>query len=215
MSEAPLSPVVQPAGIELDRRQVSVASSIKPCACGCSTGDWPAARVAGQSGIWRQRWQFLATAWFAPTIQLYAKASSRGVSVTGLTSRNCLKRALAHEKLSTKVSTGFSTGLPTALSTNWLDLPVVPSVKLSTAERWGALKKNHLATPPEWSAPGFSGGCSGVRSFSFRGVGQVERGFLAKTGFAATVLWRSGGGCALARNDCCLFAQFQRHAVHG
>ncbi|MDF9904189.1 UNVERIFIED_ORG: DNA-binding transcriptional regulator YhcF (GntR family) [Pseudomonas reinekei] len=215
MTDAPLSLSFNPAGIELDRRlglsrQLYQALRLRVLDGRLASGTrLPASRdLAAALAISRNS---VVRAYD----QLYAEGFIEGRVGDGTYVAQLPQAALPAKKLSTKISTGFSTGLSTTLSTNWLDLPVDPSRQSYPQRSDGTGEKQPFTQSAERSAAGISGRCSGVRSVSIRGLGQAECGFLAQAGFAAAVLRRPGWRCAPARDDCCVFAQFPWHAVHG
>jgi len=112
--------------------------------------------------------------------QLYAEGFIEGRVGDGTYVAQLPQTALPAKKLSTKVSTGFSTGLPTALSTNWLDLPVIPSSKVIHSGALGRVEKNHLAKPPSGPPKAFRVGVPAFDLFPFEVWAKLNAAFWRK-----------------------------------
>ncbi|QVW23300.1 PLP-dependent aminotransferase family protein [Pseudomonas hormoni] len=180
MTDAPLSLSFNPAGIELDRRQ------------GLSRQLYQALRLRVLDGRLASGTRLPASRDLAAALaisrnsvvraydQLYAEGFIEGRVGDGTYVAQLPQTALPEKKLSTKVSTGLSTGLPTALSTNWLDLPVVPSSKVIHSGALGRVEKNHLATPPSGPPRAFRVGVPAFDLFPFEVWAKLNAAFWRK-----------------------------------
>ncbi|GID04963.1 PLP-dependent aminotransferase family protein [Pseudomonas sp. 008] len=180
MSNTPLPSSFNPAGIELDRRQ------------GLSRQLYQALRVRVLDGRLASGTRLPASRDLATALsisrnsvvraydQLYAEGFIEGRVGDGTYVAQLPQAALPAKKLSTKVSTGFSTGLPTALSTNWLDLPVVPSSKVIHSGALGRVEKNHLAAPPGGPPRAFRVGVPAFDLFPFEVWAKLNAAFWRK-----------------------------------
>jgi GntR family transcriptional regulator/MocR family aminotransferase len=84
------------------------------------------------------------------------------------------------KKLSTKVSTGFSTSLSPGLSTNWLDLPVIPSSQVIHSAALGRVENNHLPLPPTGPPRAFRVGVPAFDLFPFDVWAKLNAAFWRK-----------------------------------
>lgn len=180
MTQAPLSLPFNPAGIELDRRQ------------GLSRQLYQALRLRVLDGRLASGTRLPASRDLAAALaisrnsvvraydQLYAEGFIEGRVGDGTYIAQLPQTALPAKKLSTKVSTALSTGLPTALSTNWLDLPVVPSSKVIHSSGLGRVEKNHLATPPSGPPRAFRVGVPAFDLFPFEVWAKLNAAFWRK-----------------------------------
>ncbi|CAN7161846.1 MULTISPECIES: PLP-dependent aminotransferase family protein [unclassified Pseudomonas] len=180
MSNTPLPSSFNPAGIELDRRQ------------GLSRQLYQALRVRVLDGRLASGTRLPASRDLATALsisrnsvvraydQLYAEGFIEGRVGDGTYVAQLPQAALPAKKLSTKVSTGFSTGLPTTLSTNWLDLPVVPSSKVIHSSALGRVEKNHLAVPPGGPPRAFRVGVPAFDLFPFEVWAKLNAAFWRK-----------------------------------
>lgn len=181
MPESPtLSMPFNPAGIELDRRQ------------GLSRQLYQALRLRVLDGRLASGTRLPASRDLAAALaisrnsvvraydQLYAEGFIEGRVGDGTYVAQLPQSALPTKKLSTKVSTGFSTGLPTALSTNWLDLPVVPSSKVIHSGAAQRLENNHLALPPSGPPKAFRVGVPAFDLFPFEVWAKLNAAFWRK-----------------------------------
>ncbi|WP_166221963.1 PLP-dependent aminotransferase family protein [Pseudomonas atagonensis] len=181
MSDAStLSLSFNPAGIELDRRQglsrqLYQALRLRVLDGRLASGTrLPASRdLAAALGISRNS---VVRAYD----QLYAEGFIEGRVGDGTYVAQLAQVLTPEKKLSTKVSTGFSTGLPTALSTNWLDLPVVPSSKVIHSGTFTRLEKNHLPTPPSGPPRAFRVGVPAFDLFPFEVWAKLNAAFWRK-----------------------------------
>ncbi|MDB5997796.1 MAG: GntR family transcriptional regulator [Pseudomonas sp.] len=180
MTQAPLSLPFNPAGIELDRRQ------------GLSRQLYQALRLRVLDGRLASGTRLPASRDLAAALaisrnsvvraydQLYAEGFIEGRVGDGTYIAQLPQTTLPAKKLSTKVSTALSTGLPTALSTNWLDLPVVPSSKVIHSSGLGRVEKNHLATPPSGPPRAFRVGVPAFDLFPFEVWAKLNAAFWRK-----------------------------------
>lgn len=180
MTDVPLSLSFNPAGIELDPRQ------------GLSRQLYQALRVRVLDGRLASGTRLPASRDLAAALsisrnsvvraydQLYAEGFIEGRVGDGTYVAQLPQTALPAKKLSTKVSTGFSTGLPTALSTNWLDLPVIPSSKVIHSGALGRVEKNHLAKPPSGPPKAFRVGVPAFDLFPFEVWAKLNAAFWRK-----------------------------------
>lgn len=180
MSRESLSLSFNPAGIELDRRQ------------GLSRQLYQALRVRVLDGRLASGTRLPASRDLAAALaisrnsvvraydQLYAEGFIEGRVGDGTYVAQLPQSALPGRKLSTKVSTGFSTGLPTALSTNWLDLPVVPSSKVIHSGALGRVEKHHLPRPPSGPPRAFRVGVPAFDLFPFEVWAKLNAAFWRK-----------------------------------
>lgn len=180
MTQAPLSLPFNPAGIELDRRQ------------GLSRQLYQALRLRVLDGRLASGTRLPASRDLAAALaisrnsvvraydQLYAEGFIEGRVGDGTYIAQLPQTTLPAKKLSTKVSTALSTGLPTALSTNWLDLPVVPSSKVIHSRGLGRVEKNHLATPPSGPPRAFRVGVPAFDLFPFEVWAKLNAAFWRK-----------------------------------
>lgn len=180
MTDAPLSLSFNPAGIELDRRQglsrqLYQALRLRVLDGRLASGTrLPASRdLAAALGISRNS---VVRAYD----QLYAEGFIEGRVGDGTYIAQLPQAVLPGKKLSTKVSTGLSTGLPTALSTNWLDLPVIPSSKVIHNGALGRVEKNHLAMPPSGPPRAFRVGVPAFDLFPFEVWAKLNAAFWRK-----------------------------------
>ena len=181
MPESPtLSMPFNPAGIELDRRQ------------GLSRQLYQALRLRVLDGRLASGTRLPASRDLAAALaisrnsvvraydQLYAEGFIEGRVGDGTYVAQLPQSVLPKEKLSTKVSTGFSTGLPTTLSTNWLDLPVVPSSKVIHSDALQRVENNHLALPPSGPPRAFRVGVPAFDLFPFDVWAKLNAAFWRK-----------------------------------
>lgn len=180
MSNTPLPSSFNPAGIELDPRQ------------GLSRQLYQALRVRVLDGRLASGTRLPASRDLAAALsisrnsvvraydQLYAEGFIEGRVGDGTYVAQLPQAALPMKKLSTKVSTGFSTGLPTTLSTNWLDLPVIPSSKVIHGGALGRVEKNHLALPPSGPPRAFRVGVPAFDLFPFEVWAKLNAAFWRK-----------------------------------
>ncbi|EUB83646.1 MocR-like pyridoxine biosynthesis transcription factor PdxR [Pseudomonas sp. GM30] len=181
MPESPtLSMPFNPAGIELDRRQ------------GLSRQLYQALRLRVLDGRLASGTRLPASRDLAAALaisrnsvvraydQLYAEGFIEGRVGDGTYVAQLPQSALPTKKLSTKVSTGFSTGLPTALSTNWLDLPVIPSSKVIHSGAVQRLENNHLSLPPSGPPKAFRVGVPAFDLFPFEVWAKLNAAFWRK-----------------------------------
>ena len=112
--------------------------------------------------------------------QLYAEGFIEGRVGDGTYVANLSSTALPLKKLSTKPSTGFSTGLPTGLSTEWLDLPVGPSSKVTHSNALHRVEKHHLAQPPAGPPRAFRVGVPAFDLFPFEVWAKLNGAFWRK-----------------------------------
>jgi GntR family transcriptional regulator/MocR family aminotransferase len=181
MPDSPtLSMPFNPAGIELDRRQglsrqLYQALRLRVLDGRLASGTrLPASRdLAAALGISRNS---VVRAYD----QLYAEGFIEGKVGDGTYVAQLTHALTSPKKLSTKVSTGLSTGLPTALSTNWLDLPVVPSSKVIHSGTLERIKNNHLATPPSGPPRAFRVGVPAFDLFPFEVWAKLNAAFWRK-----------------------------------
>lgn len=181
MPESPtLSMPFNPAGIELDRRQ------------GLSRQLYQALRLRVLDGRLASGTRLPASRDLATALaisrnsvvraydQLYAEGFIEGRVGDGTYVAQLPQSVLPTKKLSTKVSTGFSTGLPTALSTNWLDLPVIPSSKVIHSGAAQRLENNHLSLPPSGPPKAFRVGVPAFDLFPFEVWAKLNAAFWRK-----------------------------------
>jgi GntR family transcriptional regulator/MocR family aminotransferase len=180
MSSEPLSLSFNPAGIELDRRQ------------GLSRQLYQALRMRVLDGRLTSGTRLPASRDLAAALaisrnsvvraydQLYAEGFIEGRVGDGTYVAQLPQTALPAKKLSTNLSTGFSTGLPTTLSTNWLDLPVVPSSKVIHSGALERVEKNHLAAPPSGPPKAFRVGVPAFDLFPFEVWAKLNAAFWRK-----------------------------------
>lgn len=180
MTDAPLSLSFNPAGIELDRRQ------------GLSRQLYQALRLRVLDGRLASGTRLPASRDLAAALaisrnsvvraydQLYAEGFIEGRVGDGTYVAQLPQTTRPTKKLSTKVSTGLSTGLPTALSTNWLDLPVLPSSKVIHSGALERVEKNHLATPPVGPPRAFRVGVPAFDLFPFEVWAKLNAAFWRK-----------------------------------
>lgn len=181
MPDSPtLSMPFNPAGIELDRRQglsrqLYQALRLRVLDGRLASGTrLPASRdLAAALGISRNS---VVRAYD----QLYAEGFIEGKVGDGTYVAQLTHALTSPKKLSTKVSTGLSTSLPTALSTNWLDLPVVPSSKVIHSGTFERIKNNHLATPPSGPPRAFRVGVPAFDLFPFEVWAKLNAAFWRK-----------------------------------
>jgi GntR family transcriptional regulator/MocR family aminotransferase len=172
MTDAPLSLSFNPAGIELDRRQ------------GLSRQLYQALRLRVLDGR-------LASGTRLP--------ASRDLAAALGVSRNSVVRAydqlFAEGFIEGRVGDGTyvaqlpQTALPAktpgkktsaALSTNWLDLPVVPSAKATRSAALGRVENNHLALPPSGPPRAFRVGVPAFDLFPFEVWAKLNAAFWRK-----------------------------------
>jgi len=183
MTDVPLSLSFNPAGIELDRR------------LGLSRQLYQALRVRVLDGRLASGTRLPASRDLAAALsisrnsvvraydQLYAEGFIEGRVGDGTYVAQLPQSSLPAKKLSTKLSTGFSTGLPTALSTNWLDLPVIPSSKVIHRGALERVEKNHLAKPPSGPPRAFRVGVPAFDLFPFEVWAKLNAAFWRKPDF--------------------------------
>ncbi|SDS95444.1 MocR-like pyridoxine biosynthesis transcription factor PdxR [Pseudomonas prosekii] len=180
MTSEPLSLSFNPAGIELDPRQ------------GLSRQLYQALRARVLDGRLASGTRLPATRDLAAALsisrnsvvraydQLYAEGFIEGRVGDGTYVAQLPQTALPAKKLSTKLSTGLSTGLPTALSTNWLDLPVIPSSKVIHNVALQRVENNHLALPPSGPPKAFRVGVPAFDLFPFEVWAKLNAAFWRK-----------------------------------
>ncbi|VVQ10111.1 HTH-type transcriptional regulatory protein GabR [Pseudomonas fluorescens] len=180
MNSETLSLSFNPAGIELDRRQ------------GLSLQLYQALRVRVLDGRLASGTRLPASRDLAAALaisrnsvvraydQLYAEGFIEGRVGDGTYVAQLSSAVLPAKKISTKVSTGLSTGLPTALSTNWLDMPVVPSSKVIHKGALGRVEKNHLPAPPSGPPRAFRVGVPAFDLFPFEVWAKLNAAFWRK-----------------------------------
>ncbi|TWD47704.1 PLP-dependent aminotransferase family protein [Pseudomonas sp. SJZ131] len=180
MTSEPLSLSFNPAGIELDPRQ------------GLSRQLYQALRARVLDGRLASGTRLPATRDLAAALsisrnsvvraydQLYAEGFIEGRVGDGTYVAQLPQTALPAKKLSTKLSTGLSTGLPTALSTNWLDLPVIPSSKVIHNAALQRVENNHLALPPSGPPKAFRVGVPAFDLFPFEVWAKLNAAFWRK-----------------------------------
>jgi GntR family transcriptional regulator/MocR family aminotransferase len=180
MTDVPLLLSFNPAGIELDRRQ------------GLSRQLYQALRLRVLDGRLASGTRLPASRDLAAALaisrnsvvraydQLYAEGFIEGRVGDGTYVAQLPQTAIPAKKLSTKVSTGFSTGLPTALSTNCLDLSVIPSSKVIHSGALGRVEKNHLALPPSGPPRAFRVGVPAFDLFPFEVWAKLNATFWRK-----------------------------------
>lgn len=180
MTSEPLSLSFNPAGIELDPRQ------------GLSRQLYQALRARVLDGRLASGTRLPATRDLAAALsisrnsvvraydQLYAEGFIEGRVGDGTYVAQLPQAALPAKKLSTKLSTGLSTGLPTALSTNWLDLPVIPSSKVIHNVALQRVENNHLALPPSGPPKAFRVGVPAFDLFPFDVWAKLNAAFWRK-----------------------------------
>ncbi|WP_045122970.1 MocR-like pyridoxine biosynthesis transcription factor PdxR [Pseudomonas sp. GM80] len=181
MPDSPsLSMPFNPAGIELDRRQ------------GLSRQLYQALRLRVLDGRLASGTRLPASRDLAAALaisrnsvvraydQLYAEGFIEGRVGDGTYVAQLSAPPPSAKKLSTKVSTGFSTGLPTALSTNWLDLPVLPSSKVIHSATFSRIEYNHLAKPPSGPPRAFRVGVPAFDLFPFEVWAKLNAAFWRK-----------------------------------
>lgn len=185
MPDSPtLSMPFNPAGIELDRRQglsrqLYQALRLRVLDGRLASGTrLPASRdLAAALGISRNS---VVRAYD----QLYAEGFIEGRVGDGTYVAQLMPITAPAKKLSTKLSTGFSTGLPTALSTNWLDLPVIPSSKVIHSDSFLRIEKNHLSRPPSGPPRAFRVGVPAFDLFPFEVWAKLNAAFWRKPDLA-------------------------------
>jgi GntR family transcriptional regulator/MocR family aminotransferase len=172
MTDAPLSLSFNPAGIELDRRQ------------GLSRQLYQALRLRVLDGRLASGTRLPASRDLAAALaisrnsvvraydQLYAEGFIEGRVGDGTYVAQLPQTALPAKKPSRKVST--------ALSTNWLDLPVVPSCKAIRSGALGRVEKNHLALPPSGPPRAFRVGVPAFDLFPFGVWAKLNAAFWRK-----------------------------------
>ncbi|WP_159813183.1 PLP-dependent aminotransferase family protein [Pseudomonas sp. 18058] len=175
-----LSMPFNPAGIELDRRQ------------GLSRQLYQALRLRVLDGRLASGTRLPASRDLAAALaisrnsvvraydQLYAEGFIEGRVGDGTYVAQLSAPPPSAKKLSTKVSTGLSTGLPTALSTNWLDLPVIPSSKVIHSDTFSRIENNHLAKPPSGPPRAFRVGVPAFDLFPFEVWAKLNAAFWRK-----------------------------------
>ncbi|PKH25903.1 GntR family transcriptional regulator [Pseudomonas sp. 43NM1] len=180
MTSEPLSLSFNPAGIELDPRQ------------GLSRQLYQALRARVLDGRLASGTRLPATRDLAAALsisrnsvvraydQLYAEGFIEGRVGDGTYVAQLPQTALPAKKLSTKLSTGLSTGLPTTLSTNWLDLPVIPSSKVIHNVALQRVENNHLALPPSGPPKAFRVGVPAFDLFPFEVWAKLNAAFWRK-----------------------------------
>ena len=183
MTDVPLSLSFNPAGIELDRR------------LGLSRQLYQALRVRVLDGRLASGTRLPASRDLAAALsisrnsvvraydQLYAEGFIEGRVGDGTYVAQLPQSSLPAKKLSTKLSTGFSTGLSPALSTNWLDLPVIPSSKVIHRGALERVEKNHLAKPPSGPPRAFRVGVPAFDLFPFEVWAKLNAAFWRKPDF--------------------------------
>ena len=183
MTSEPLSLTFNPAGIELDRRQ------------GLSRQLYQALRMRVLDGRLASGTRLPASRDLAAALaisrnsvvraydQLYAEGFIEGRVGDGTYVAQLPQAALPAKKLSTKVSTGFSTGLPTALFTNWHDLPVDSSSKVTHRGALTRVEKNHLPMPPSGPPRAFRVGVPAFDLFPFEVWAKLNAAFWRKPDF--------------------------------
>ncbi|WP_085716169.1 PLP-dependent aminotransferase family protein [Pseudomonas sp. B28(2017)] len=183
MTSEPLSLTFNPAGIELDRRQ------------GLSLQLYQALRMRVLDGRLASGTRLPASRDLAAALaisrnsvvraydQLYAEGFIEGRVGDGTYVAQLPQATLPAKKLSTKVSTGFSTGLPTALSTDWLDLSVDSSSKVTHRDALTRVEKNHLPMPPSGPPRAFRVGVPAFDLFPFEVWAKLNAAFWRKPDF--------------------------------
>jgi len=183
MTSEPLSLTFNPAGIELDRRQGLSRQLYQALRARVLDG-----RLASGTRLPASRDLAAALAISRNSVvraydQLYAEGFIEGRVGDGTYVAQLPQATLPAKKLSTKVSTGFSTGLPTALSTNWLDLPVDSSSKVTHRDALTRVEKNHLPMPPSGPPRAFRVGVPAFDLFPFEVWAKLNAAFWRKPDF--------------------------------
>ncbi|EJM97107.1 transcriptional regulator with HTH domain and aminotransferase domain-containing protein [Pseudomonas sp. GM74] len=183
MTSEPLSLTFNPAGIELDRRQGLSRQLYQALRARVLDG-----RLASGTRLPASRDLAAALAISRNSVvraydQLYAEGFIEGRVGDGTYVAQLPQATLPAKKLSTKVSTGFSTGLPTALSTNWLDLPVDSSSKVTHRDALARVEKNHLPMPPSGPPRAFRVGVPAFDLFPFEVWAKLNAAFWRKPDF--------------------------------
>jgi GntR family transcriptional regulator/MocR family aminotransferase len=172
MTDAPLSLSFNPAGIELDRRQglsrqLYQALRLRVLDGRLASGTrLPASRdLAAALGVSRNS-----------VVRAYDQLFAEGF-IEGRVGDGTYVAQLPQTALPAKTP-GKKT--PAALSTNWLDLPVVPSAKATRSAALGRVEKNHLALPPSGPPRAFRVGVPAFDLFPFEVWAKLNAAFWRK-----------------------------------
>lgn len=172
MTDAPLSLSFNPAGIELDRRQglsrqLYQALRLRVLDGRLASGTrLPASRdLAAALGVSRNS-----------VVRAYDQLFAEGF-IEGRVGDGTYVAQLPQTALPAKTP-GKKT--PAALSTNWLDLPVVPSAKATRSAALGRIEKNHLALPPSGPPRAFRVGVPAFDLFPFEVWAKLNAAFWRK-----------------------------------
>ncbi|WP_455823252.1 MocR-like pyridoxine biosynthesis transcription factor PdxR [Pseudomonas graminis] len=172
--EPPLS--FNPAGIELDRRQGLTRQLYQALRQRVLDG-----RLVGGTRLPASRDLAAALSISRNSVvraydQLYAEGFIEGRVGDG----TYVAQLPTAKKLSTKMSTGLHTGLSPALSTDWLDLPIIPPEKVIHSTALGRVKTNHLALPPSGPPKAFRVGVPAFDLFPFDVWAKLNAAFWRK-----------------------------------
>jgi len=172
MTDAPLSLSFNPAGIELDRRQglsrqLYQALRLRVLDGRLASGTrLPASRdLAAALGISRNS-----------VVRAYDQLFAEGF-IEGRVGDGTYVAQLPQTALPAKTP---GKKKPAALSTNWLDLPVVPSAKATRSAALGRVEKNHLALPPSGPPRAFRVGIPAFDLFPFEVWAKLNAAFWRK-----------------------------------
>jgi len=172
MTDAPLSLSFNPAGIELDRRQglsrqLYQALRLRVLDGRLASGTrLPASRdLAAALGISRNS-----------VVRAYDQLFAEGF-IEGRVGDGTYVAQLPQTALPAKTP---GKKKPAALSTNWLDLPVVPSAKATRSAALGRVEKNHLALPPSGPPRAFRVGVPAFDLFPFEVWAKLNAAFWRK-----------------------------------
>lgn len=172
MTDAPLSLSFNPAGIELDRRQglsrqLYQALRLRVLDGRLASGTrLPASRdLAAALGVSRNS-----------VVRAYDQLFAEGF-IEGRVGDGTYVAQLPQTALPAKTP-GKKT--PAALSTNWLDLPVVPSAKATRSAALGRVENNHLALPPSGPPRAFRVGVPAFDLFPFEVWAKLNAAFWRK-----------------------------------
>lgn len=172
MTDAPLSLSFNPAGIELDRRQglsrqLYQALRLRVLDGRLASGTrLPASRdLAAALGVSRNS-----------VVRAYDQLFAEGF-IEGRVGDGTYVAQLPQTALPAKTP---GKKKPAALSTNWLDLPVVPSAKATRSAALGRVEKNHLALPPSGPPRAFRVGVPAFDLFPFEVWAKLNAAFWRK-----------------------------------
>jgi len=172
MTDAPLSLSFNPAGIELDRRQglsrqLYQALRLRVLDGRLASGTrLPASRdLAAALGVSRNS-----------VVRAYDQLFAEGF-IEGRVGDGTYVAQLPQTALPAKTP---GKKKPAALSTNWLDLPVVPSAKATRSAALGRVEKNHLALPPSGPPRAFRVGIPAFDLFPFEVWAKLNAAFWRK-----------------------------------